>query len=156
MPFVHQRSITFPAFCVLRVTHCLKMLACRSFFSNNFPWLCHHREGTHTQREKQTNIQMSVPSSFLCRRDPVILGLSGKFLDTAGTETECEPGSWTLLAKLHFLSVDPKMMWPSNFLKIYPIALFLLVPISLVKPLGFLKQAGGLQFLAARSFPVAC
>ena len=93
MPFIHWRNIAFPAFCVLRVTHCLKMLAWRSFFSNNFPWLCHHREGTHTHREKQTNIQTSVPSSFLCRRDPVILGLSGKFLGTSGTQTECEPGS---------------------------------------------------------------
>ena len=27
--------------------------------------------------EKQTNIRMSVPSSFLCRKDPVNLGLSG-------------------------------------------------------------------------------
>ena len=72
MPFIHRRSINFPVFCVLRVTHCLKILAWRSFFSNNFPWLCYHMEGTHTQREKQTSIQTYVPSSFFCRRDPVI------------------------------------------------------------------------------------
>ena len=32
----------------------------------------------------------------------MILGLSGKFLDTSGTHDECEPGYWTLLAELAF------------------------------------------------------
>ena len=94
MPFTHWRNIAFPAFCFLRVTQCLKM------FGNNFPWLCHHREEPHTHKEKQTNIQTSVPSSFLCRRDPMILVLSEKFLDIARThtvnvDTECEPGVLT-------------------------------------------------------------
>ena len=103
MPFFHWRNIAFPAFCFLRVTHCLKMFAWKSFFSNNFPWLCYHREGPHTHKEKQTNIQTSVPSSFLCRRDPMILVLSGKFLDTAGTHTECEPGYWVRTWSSHIL-----------------------------------------------------
>ena len=55
----------------------------------------------------------------------------------------------------HFLSVGPKKVLPSSYLKIHPIAVYLLVTaISLVKPLGFLKQAAGLQFLGAGSFPV--
>ena len=37
-------------------------------------------------------LRVKVPSSYLCRRDPVILGLFGKFLDIAGTHTEYEPG----------------------------------------------------------------
>ena len=69
------------------------------------------------------NIKMSVPSSFLCRKDPVILGLSGKFL---GTHTECEPGYWTLLAKLAF-SVGSKRVHASSCLIIHPINVFLLM-----------------------------
>ena len=109
---------------------------------------------TYTHREKQTNIQMFVPSGFLCRRNPVILGLSGKCLDTAQTHTECEAGSWTLLAKnQHFLSVGPKMVQNSNCLKIHPIAVFLLVTaISLVRPLGFLQQTWDFNSLPLAHF----
>ena len=83
------------------------------------------------------NIKMSVPSSFLCRKDPVILGLSGKFL---GTHTECEPGYWTLLAKLAF-SVGPKRVHASSCLIIHPINVFLLMTsIGLVKPFRFLTS----------------
>jgi len=32
------------------------------------------------------------------------LGLSGKFLDSAGTHPECEPGYWALVAKSPFFS----------------------------------------------------
>lgn len=63
---------------------------------------------TYTHRERQTNIQTSVPSCFLCERDPVSLGLSGKFLDSAGTRPECEPGYWALVAKFPFFLVGPK------------------------------------------------
>ena len=42
-------------------------------------------EGSHTHRESQSDIQTSVPSRFLCRRDLVRLGLSGTFLDPMGT-----------------------------------------------------------------------
>ena len=42
------------------------------------------REGSHTPRESQSNLQTSVPSCFLCRREQVSLGLSGTFLDPAG------------------------------------------------------------------------
>ena len=42
--------------------------------------------------QQDSHFRVNVPSSYLCRRDPVILGLLGKFLDTSGTHTECEPG----------------------------------------------------------------
>ena len=42
------------------------------------------REGSHTPMESQSNLQTSVPSRFLCRREQVSLGLSGTFLDPAG------------------------------------------------------------------------
>ena len=41
---------------------------------------------------KNSPFRVKVPSTYLCRRDLVILRLFGKFLDTAGTQTECEPG----------------------------------------------------------------
>ena len=63
------------------------------------------------------------------------LGLSGKFVDMAGTHPECEPGSRTSVAKFSFLSVGPKTVQPSNCLKIQPIAIFLLLTvIVLVHP----------------------
>ena len=37
MPFLPQRKISFSEFCELRVTHCLKAPAWRSFVSLNFP-----------------------------------------------------------------------------------------------------------------------
>ena len=104
MPFIPLRNIGFPAFCVLRVTHSLKTLTCRSFFSSNFLWRCEGREGSHTHRERQNNINTSVPSHYFCRRDPLTLGLSGKFVDTAGTRHECELGYMNLVAKFTFLS----------------------------------------------------
>ena len=42
--------------------------------------------------QQDSPFRVNVPSSYLCRRDPVILGLFGKFLDIAGTHTEYEPG----------------------------------------------------------------
>ena len=58
--------------------------------------------------------------------------------------------------KLHiFLSVGLKAVWPSNCLKVYPIAVFsLLTALTLLQPLLFLKQAGGSQLLAAGPFAV--
>ena len=86
----------------------------------------------------------------------MILSPSGKFLDTAGTHTECEPGYQTLLAKSAF-SLGPKTVQLRSCLKIHPITVFLLmIAIALVKPLGFLKLAGGLQVLVTRSFPLEC
>ena len=104
MPMLPWKNIAFPAFCVLRVTHCLKTLAWKSFFSSNFIWRCDRREGPQSHRERQTNIQTSLPSHFLCSGDPESLGLSGKFLDTAGTHPECEPGHQTLVAKFALYS----------------------------------------------------
>ena len=59
---------------------------------------------THTHTK-----ETQVSSIFLCRKDPVILGLSGKFLDTSGTHTECEPEYQILLAKVAF-----SLFWPQQ------------------------------------------
>ena len=151
------RNIAFPAFCVLRVTHCLKTLARKSFFSSNFIWQCDCREGPRSHRERQTNIQTSLPSRFLCRGDPKSLGLPGKFLDTAGTHPDCEPGYRTLGAKFTFYSqlalewCGLTTAWKSSQL------LFSSCDSNSFGPrLGFLNQAGGLQLLAAGPFPVEC
>ena len=37
MPFLPRTKIAFPTPCVLRVTHCLKAVPWRSFFSGKFP-----------------------------------------------------------------------------------------------------------------------
>ena len=144
MSSLRQRVIAFPAFCVLRITSCLKTLACRSSYRSNFPWWCTCREGPHTHRERQTNIQASIPSCFLCsemQRTKVclthswilwghrILGLGGKIRI--------------------FLSRGPNAVQPSNCLKIHPVAVFfLLTELALLHPLGFLKQVGSSKLLA--------
>ena len=84
----------------------------------------------------------------------MILSLPGKFLDTAGTQNLDAGPCWL---NQHYLSLGPKTVRLSSCLKIHPITVFLLtIAIALVKPLGFLKLAGGLQLLAARSFPLEC
>lgn len=110
---------------------------------------------TLTEKSKQMSKHLfrEVP----CRRDPVILSLSGKFLDSAWTHAQCEPGFWTLLANENFLCVGHSRLGFSNSLKISTIALFpLTTAIALVKTLEFLKQAGSVQLLVARSFPLEC
>ena len=53
------------------------------------------------------------------------------------------------------LSVGPKAVRPSNYLKIYPADVFLLLTvIALFHPLGFLKQARSSQLLAMGPFEV--
>ena len=37
-PFLPQRKIAFPTFCVLKDSQCLKAFVWRSLFSHNFPW----------------------------------------------------------------------------------------------------------------------
>ena len=72
------------------------------------------------------------------------VGLSGNFLETAGTHHECHHGHWTLVLKFLFFSVGPKVVQPSNCLKINPIAIFLLLTaLALLHPLGFLKPSVG-------------
>ena len=72
------------------------------------------------------------------------VGLSGNFLETAGTHHECHYGYWTLVLKFSFFSVGPKPVQPSNCLKINPIAIFLLLTaLALLHPLGFLKPSVG-------------
>ena len=91
MPFLPRGKISFPASCGLRVTYRFKTLAWRSFFRSKVPRGRDHRDGSHTHRQSQSNIQTSVPSHFLCWRGLVNLGLSGAFLDPAMTLPVCEP-----------------------------------------------------------------
>ena len=89
IPYLSLRNIAFEASCVGRVTHRLKTLALRSIFSSNFPWWGGCREGPHNHRvSKQTS--KCLFHRFPCRRHPVWLGLSGKYLDTVETQPECE------------------------------------------------------------------
>ena len=101
-PFLPQNNTATPAFSVWRVMHCLKALAWRSIFIHNFPWVCDWREGPHTHRERQTSIQMCVPSRFLSSTDLGRLGLFAKILDPMGTHPECQPGYQTFVAKFTF------------------------------------------------------
>ena len=78
LPCLPWRNTPLPAYCVLSDTHCMNPLVCRSFFTRNFCWVWDSSEDSNTHRERHTNIQTSVPSHFLSRRDPVSLGLSGK------------------------------------------------------------------------------
>ena len=56
-----------------------------------------------------------------------------------------------------FLLVGLKEVWPSNCLKINPIAvLSLLTSLALLHPLAFLKEAVGLQLLWVCTFAVVC
>ena len=56
----------------------------------------------------------------------------------------------------HF-SLGALTVWPSNCLKIHPLAVFLLLNmLDLLHSLGFLKQAGSSQLLALGSFAVEC
>ena len=112
--FHHWKNIAFPAFCLLRITHCLKMLAWR-YFSVTISPDCVTIGKVPTLTGKKTNIQTSVPNItffffFFCRRDPVILGLSGNFLDTTGTHPECEPAYRTLVVKFAFFSWQSKVI----------------------------------------------
>ena len=153
LPFLAPRKIASRAACGLRVTHGWKALAWRSFVSGNSPWaLVPREEGSHTHRESQSDIQTSVPSRFLYRRDRVRLGLSGTFLDPMGTlcvKLDTGPGGKIRI----FLLGSPNEVWPSTCLKIHPIALFfLLTELALLSPFGFLKQGGGPQLLAWGQF----
>ena len=156
MPFLPQRNLSFPAFCILRVTHCLNMLAYWSLFSGNFPWGSDHSEEPHNHREGQTNTQKFVQSRFLFRKDPVSLGLSGNFLENEGTHPECEPGYQILVAKFTFFSQwtlkkgGLATAWesilhlilvkrPRSDLRIHPVAVFLLLTaLALLHPFLFL------------------
>ena len=89
MHFLPRRKIAFPSFSVLRVTYYLNALAWRSFFSHNFQSECDHGEGPHTHRERQANIQMSVPSIFSLGE---IQGASVQFSSvTQSCPTLCDP-----------------------------------------------------------------
>ena len=58
---------------------------------------------------------------------------------------------------LIFLSGCLNMALPCNCLKIHPIAVFLfLLELALLRPLGFLKQVAGSQFLTLGPFAVEC
>ena len=97
--------------------------------------------------DNQSNIQMSVPSRFLCRRDLVrsVWNILGSCRDTNCVST------WILYLRgkiCVFLSGGPKAVWPSNCLKIHPVAdVLLLTELSFLHPLVILKQAGRSQHL---------
>lgn len=146
MPLSPRSNTAFPAFCVLTVTHSLKTFAWRSFFNSYLPWLCAFREGlTFTENGKPTTIHLSVPSHFLCCRNPGSPGLCVKLLDSGGVTYWV----WTRIPDLggkirKFPSVGPEKVQLSNWLKIHPIAvLLLLTVIALLHTFGFLKQGGG-------------
>ena len=88
MTFLPQRKTAFLVFYVLRVSHCLKAFSWRLFSvaifleTETIGMVCH-------SWERETKIQTSVSSCFPCRSDPLSLGLCGKFLDSAGTQTGC-------------------------------------------------------------------
>ena len=108
----------------------------------------------HTHREMQTNIQMSFLSHFLCRSNRVSLGLSGKLLDPAGTHPEYEPGYRILVAKFPFFSWWALKWGSLVFLKVLPIAVFLLLTaIVLIHPKVFLKKVDGSQFQVGGPYP---
>lgn len=90
MPFLHWRNITFPMYCVLRVTHCLKTFAWSSFFSRNFPWDCDSREApTITRQASKHPNACSITFSLLERSsEPRSIW---KSLDPVGSHPECEP-----------------------------------------------------------------
>ena len=92
------KETDFTALCFLKVTDCLEILAWRSFWSNKFPLPCVTMGNAPILTEKSKQMLQHPFHEVPCRRDPVILSLSGKFLDSAWTHAECEPGYWTLLA----------------------------------------------------------
>ena len=53
LPFINQRNIGFPAFCLLSETHCLEILAWRSFLSNNFPSTLYSKDGPQIIGERK-------------------------------------------------------------------------------------------------------
>lgn len=82
---------------------------------------------------------------FLCQRELVSLGVSGTFLDPGWKNSASLPGRPDLEAKIcHFLQTSPNGVWPSNCLKIYPVAAcFLLTELAWLPALGFLEAVGG-------------
>ena len=145
----------FPSILCAERNTLLEGLAWSSFFSPNFPWGWDCREGPHTHRERQTNIQTSVPSHFFCRRDLASLGQPGNSWILRGHTL-----SVTWIPDLggktcNFISVSPQTVRPSNCLKMHSIAVFLLLTaLALLHTLGFLKQAGGSQIPAVGPFAV--
>ena len=115
MPFLPWKKKAFLGSCMLRITHCLKVI-----FQWQVPWCRECWEGSVpicTGKIKTTSISIGLfHHVFFCRRDLVSLGLSGIFLDSAGSPCD---SNWIqgLGAKIHiFLLGDPKEVQPSNFL----------------------------------------
>ena len=98
--FLSSKEDSYPCIlCAESHKHSLEVLAWISFFSRNFSWGFDRREDpTLTGEGKPTSKHLILPC-FLCRRDPVNVGLSGNFLETAGTYHECQHGYWTLVLK---------------------------------------------------------
>ena len=157
MPFLPRRKIAFSIFCVLRVTDCLETLVWRSFFKASSP------EAVTVGRSYTLTGKVKASSKGLFHHVFSIGEISEprsiwSYLASYGYT----PCVWTWLLDLWgkiciFLSGGPNTVWPSNCLKIHPIAVFLLLNmLDLLHSLGFLKQAGSSQLLALGSFAVEC
>ena len=96
------KELSFPNILFAESNTLLENACLDVIFSNNFPWLCYHREGPHTHKgSKQTSKHL--------------LGLSGNFLGTVGTHPECEPAYWTLLVIFAFFSWQSKVILAGTF-----------------------------------------
>lgn len=154
-----MKENSFPSILCAERNTLLEGLAWSSFFSPNFPWAWDYMEGPHTHRKRQTNIQTSVTSHFLCRRerssgprfDWIILGSCGNTLWV-----------WTWIPNLGgkipiFFSVGPKVVRLNYCLKIHPIAVFsVMTALDLLQPFAFVKEASSMQLLTAGPFEVDC
>ena len=103
MPFCPRRNAVFLAFCVLRATRYLKMLAWSSFFSHNVPWGCDHREAP-TRTVGEPAFRHLFSHFFSVGEIQGSQGLSGKCLDPVGRHPEWDRAYCSLLAKFAFLS----------------------------------------------------
>ena len=153
MSFLSQRKVAFPAYSLLSDTHCLKALACIFLSLTISPEpgtiekvLTLKGKGKPKSKHMFHHISLEEKSSktrFVWK----ILGCRG-YTNWVST--------WVLdlgdKVSVFFL-VGPIAGRPSNCLKIHPIAVFsLLTALRLVHPLGFLKEAGGLQLITACHF----
>lgn len=104
LPFFKEHSFRCH---VGRVIHCLKTLLWGQFSGSNFPdGVAIGKAPTITGNQHSKRLFHQV---FSCRRHPVWLGLSGKYLDT---ETQPECGLLTTLLARFIFSVSPVSGFP--------------------------------------------
>ena len=131
--------MAFPASCMLRVTHCLKVLGWRSFLSGNGPrTLPLGRGPTLTGKVKVTSKVCSImfPLQKKSSEPRSVWNIIGSCRGTRCVST------WILALgdKIHILlSGSPNTVRPGNFLIIHPIAVFFLMTELTLLPLGDFK-----------------